>query len=102
MRITFCLSSLSFLLHSTHQTPSPGMCMRMGRSRTQVPTLGSVYGPPSPGRPAGLGAATYLLERQVLWTRRYRIALQGSAGDHGRPAYTPTLEENLFEPLSQE
>jgi hypothetical protein len=62
----------------------------------------SAYGPPSSGGPAGLDAATYLFERQVLWARRLGVALQGSAGERGRPAYTPTLEENLFEPLTEE
>lgn len=54
------------------------------------------------GESSGLNASTYLLERQVLWVRRRGIALEGSAGDRDRPAYTPTLEENLFEPLTEE
>lgn len=63
---------------------------------------GAVCGRPDLPAPAGLGATTYLVERQVLWARRHGIALQGSAGGRGRPAYTPTLEENLFEPLTEE
>jgi len=65
-------------------------------------TLEPVCRPLSTGGSASLDAATYLLERQVLWARRHGFALQGSAGDRGQPAYTSTLEENLFEPLSEE
>lgn len=62
----------------------------------------AVYLPSSCGISPGLDAAAYIVERQVLWARRHRIALQGSAGERGRPAYTRTVEENLFEPLSAE
>lgn len=49
-----------------------------------------------------MDANTYIRQRQALWALRRGIALQGSAGDRGQRAYTPTLEENLFEPLSEE
>ena len=41
--------------------------------------------------------AAYILERQTAWARRHGIPLQGSQGDRGRPVYTATLEQNLFE-----
>jgi len=47
-----------------------------------------------------MDAASYIFERQVLWARRRAIPLQGSEGERGQQAYTPTLEDNLFEPLS--
>jgi hypothetical protein len=69
---------------------------------TQGPVAAVVRLPASSGSARGSDAAAYIVERQVLWARRHGIALQGSAGDRGRPAYTRTLEENLFEPLSEE
>ena len=47
-------------------------------------------------------AASYIFQRQLLWAQRKGIALCGSAGDRGRLAYTRTLNDNLFEPLSPE
>ncbi len=47
-----------------------------------------------------MDAAAYIFERQVLWARRRAIPLQGSEGERGQQAYTPALEDNLFEPLS--
>jgi hypothetical protein len=46
--------------------------------------------------------AEYLFERQQLWALRQGKKLIGSAGTHGRPAYTASLRDNLFEPLSAE
>src|SRR5687767_8908705 len=43
--------------------------------------------------------ASFVLERQLAWSRRHNLPLQGSKGARGRPTYTP-LERNLFEPLS--
>ncbi len=47
-----------------------------------------------------MDAKTYLKTRQVLWARRGGIDLIGSKTDRGEQAYTPTLAENLFRPLS--
>lgn len=47
-----------------------------------------------------MDAATYLFERQVLWAQRHGIALQGSENERGRLAYTCSLDDNLFQPLS--
>jgi hypothetical protein len=49
-----------------------------------------------------MDADSYILERQLLWARRHDIALEGSQGEHGFPAYTPTVEANLFEPPTPE
>ena len=46
--------------------------------------------------------ATYVFERQVLWAYRHGKRLRGSAGHRGRPAYTETLDDNLFESLTAE
>ena len=50
--------------------------------------------PLTPGRKAAtmtvMDPNTYILQRQALWALRRGIALQGSAGDRGRRAYTPT------------
>jgi hypothetical protein len=46
--------------------------------------------------------ADYVFERQTTWARRRGLRLGGSAGIRGRQAYTQTLEDNLFEPLSAE
>ena len=40
--------------------------------------------------------------RQKLWAEKFGLHLIGSAGVRGDPAYTETLDENLFEPLSSE
>jgi hypothetical protein len=42
----------------------------------------------------------YFLAKQIQWARSNRIVLIGSKGERGFPAYTQTLEDNLFEPLS--
>ena len=49
-----------------------------------------------------MDADSYILERQLLWARRHGIALEGSQGERGFPAYAPALEANLFEPLTPE
>ncbi len=49
-----------------------------------------------------MDATSYLLDRQILWARRHGIPLQGSKGKRSQQAYTPALEDNLFEPLSTE
>ncbi len=43
----------------------------------------------------------YILSKQIQWARNHNIKLIGSKGNHGRPAYTERLEDNLFEPLSK-
>ena len=45
-------------------------------------------------------AYEYLLARQAEWAMNRGIRLTGSKGERGRPAYAPTLRENLFEQLS--
>ena len=44
-------------------------------------------------------ARDYILAKQVQWALNRGIELQGSNGDRGRPAYTPTLDDNLYKPL---
>lgn len=44
----------------------------------------------------------YILARQTAWARNRDVALIGSKGEQGRPAYTPALEDNLFQPLLPE
>ena len=44
----------------------------------------------------------YILSKQIQWARNNGIDLIGSKGNRGLPAYTQTLDENLFEPLSSE
>ncbi len=46
-----------------------------------------------------MNAFEYILSKQILWARNNKIKLVGSKGKRGRPAYTPRLENNLFEPL---
>ncbi|MBW1799432.1 MAG: hypothetical protein JRJ85_01755 [Deltaproteobacteria bacterium] len=41
----------------------------------------------------------YIFSKQVCWAQNQGIDLVGSKGSRGRPAYTKTLDENLFEPL---
>jgi len=41
----------------------------------------------------------YILAKQTQWALNRGINLIGSKGKRGRPAYTPKLEDNLFEPL---
>jgi len=49
-----------------------------------------------------MDAARYLKQRQIFWALRRGLDLQGSEGEKGELAYTRRLEENLFEPLSDE
>ena len=44
--------------------------------------------------------SSYIKSKQTLWAKRKNIALIGSQGAKGFPAYTQTLEENLFEPMN--
>jgi len=44
-------------------------------------------------------ASEYIIAKQVQWAMNQDIKLTGSEGKRGRPAYTPSLDENLFEPL---
>ncbi len=46
-----------------------------------------------------MNAFEYILSKQILWAHNNKIKLVGSKGKRGRPAYTPRLENNLFEPL---
>ena len=41
----------------------------------------------------------YILSKQVQWALNHNIPLIGSKGLRGRHAYTPKLNQNLFEPL---
>lgn len=41
----------------------------------------------------------YILARQIAWADSRGIPLVGSKGSLGRPAYTPNLDQNLFQPL---
>ncbi len=41
----------------------------------------------------------YIISKQIQWARNHEIALIGSKGEQGRPAYTQNLDDNLFEPL---
>lgn len=42
----------------------------------------------------------YILSKQIQWARNHGINLVGSKLNRGRPAYTKTINENLFEPLN--
>lgn len=44
-------------------------------------------------------AYEYILSKQTQWALNRGIPLTGSKGRRGRPAYTPELDQNLFEPL---
>ena len=44
-------------------------------------------------------AYDFILEKQIQWALNQGITLIGSKGQRGRRAYTPSLEQNLFEPL---
>lgn len=44
-------------------------------------------------------AYEYILAKQIQWAMNRGITLIGSKGRRGRSAYTPELEQNLFEPL---
>lgn len=41
----------------------------------------------------------YILSKQIAWATNYGITLIGSKGKRGLPAYTRTLNQNLFQPL---
>ena len=45
-------------------------------------------------------AYEYIRGKQTQWALNHGIPLIGSKGDRGRPAYTPELNQNLFEPLN--
>lgn len=45
-------------------------------------------------------AYEYITGKQTQWALNCGIPLIGSKGDKGRPAYTPELNQNLFEPLN--
>ena len=47
-------------------------------------------------------ADRYIRVRQKLWATRHGVKLVGSQGERGEPAYVTDLEENLFEPLSDQ
>jgi hypothetical protein len=49
-----------------------------------------------------MNAREYILEKQINWAKNHGINLVGSKGDRGLPAYTKTLNDNLFMPLSPE
>jgi len=44
-------------------------------------------------------AYEYITAKQTQWALNRGIPLIGSEGSRGRPAYTPELNQNLFEPL---
>ena len=44
----------------------------------------------------------FILSKQIQWALNNGITLQGSEGIKGKQCYTTTLEDNLFEPLSEE
>lgn len=46
-----------------------------------------------------MNAREYIVSKQIQWALNRGIKLKGSKGRRGRRTYTPTLEQNLFEPL---
>jgi hypothetical protein len=44
----------------------------------------------------------YILAKQTAWAANSGLTLVGSKGARGRPAYTPRLGQNLFQPLLPE
>ena len=44
-------------------------------------------------------AHDYILAKQVQWAKNRGIALIGSKGERGRPVYTVSLDNNLFQPM---
>jgi len=44
----------------------------------------------------------YIFAKQFAWAKRHKINLIGSQITRGRLAYTPTIDQNLFLPLSTE
>lgn len=49
-----------------------------------------------------MNTTTYLKERQRYWALRHNVKLVGSQNERGDKLYTSALDENLFEPLSDE
>ena len=49
-----------------------------------------------------MNAHEYILSKQTQWAHNNNIKLIGSKNTRGRPAYTRSLKENLFEPLNPE
>jgi hypothetical protein len=49
-----------------------------------------------------MNAAQYILKKQQSWARNHGIELISSHGDRGRKAYTRSLDQNLFQPLTTE
>jgi hypothetical protein len=45
-------------------------------------------------------AHEYIIAKQTQWALNRGIQLIGSEVSRGRPAYTPELNQNLFDPLS--
>lgn len=46
-------------------------------------------------------AYEHILSKQIQWALNRGKPLIGSKGRQGRPAYTSTLDQNLFEPLER-
>ena len=49
-----------------------------------------------------MNAHEYILSKQIQWAHNNNIKLIGSKNTRGRPAYTRSQKENLFEPLNSE
>jgi len=49
-----------------------------------------------------MNAYEYILSKQIHWALNNDIKLIGSQGERGRLAYTQTMNDNLFEPLTDE
>ena len=47
-------------------------------------------------------AREYILAKQVQWAMNRGLKLIGSKGERGRPIYTATLDDNLFQPIDKE
>jgi hypothetical protein len=47
-------------------------------------------------------AYQYITTKQIQWALNHGICLRGSEENKGRPAYTPDLDQNLFEPLNMD
>ena len=48
-----------------------------------------------------MNASTQIISQQIEWARNRGIHLTGSRGSRGLEVYTTTLEDNLFQPLSE-
>ena len=85
--------------HQARTRASPNR--RISRNARVQPTR-----PEAEGRtgqqPQSEKAGKHLLEEQAEWARNRGLTLQGSEGKRGVPAYTLRLEDNLFEPMSDE